>query len=1509
MKKICCLIALACFLFLPLIRTNDNSVSSSLAETTDNKLVLLYPVVGVTSSYNNFPRYNDTAKTHYGNDISAAEYTAVIASRAGTVVSLVSDSSAGNTIFIQDEQAPDVVYAYEHLSYWFVKRNDKVEAGDFIGTVGNTGNSTGSHLHFGALWKPSSSNYFNTSVYLNTNFIRKNGYIENAYQFNKNDRYDLSKITAYADCPYSIEYSSLKGADGLKIKYVYPKTYKISTAGWIVKGLVSSNVPISSVKVWIENLSGSQLFTPATKTFASDTYLFDLHQITSNIKFSKITAAGTYYYCMEAMDNAGRKCTVRQEFIASSTETISWCTAYYDGYSPEPEVPVGLAFTGIAYPTTYVINSNGYVWGEGSGAISSDSMMTITTQVYNSAGTLVDEAVFTPGTTSINLKTITGSIKVSKLTTPGYSTLRFIAKDAKERELRAAVSFNAVSSGSTASKTFSRSYQAPIQIKQLWRQNRQYTLYSSSYSWEQAQQYAESIGGSLVSVNDADEQSIVEELAASASQNIWIGARRDGGSWKWPDDGSMTYMNWSDGEPSNSGCVEDCAMLDKSSGKWHDVTESSISVGCFIVEMPEPSTSFHVEQKARTSSPHSTVCMVGDTVDVCLVASDGTSYLSDIQVSDTDIMEIEDGYESWWPLRVKKAGPVTITLIESGGENHHAVLELNAVSPTHSILAPDGICLTIGEVYWPLEAAAVMPALQPDERLTCSVYYGDEHISLSAEGALTGVTPGCACLLFETDDGAWTFLPITVTEASTFFEICSVGEAELLDQMAVGSDQELSYYLVLDDLLDVRSMSWSSSDETVLQIIAQNPETNSCTVRAVGEGDAYITLKAIFVMPLWKSETIQRYGQVDGLQSMLSVIPKERTEEWEAGYPISAVPSSEDPYVTSLSLSETAMTIETGKTKALTATVTPENAAVKTVVWTSEDPEIASVEDGLVCGIAEGSTTVWAACGGFKASCLVTVQEAKDPDAPLFTLSSGKAKAGERVTLSLDLSKNPGIAMTRLYLDYDSSVLTLEAAAVADLAKGFQVLLNDCDSATKQIYMYQTSNSSGDGAWLTLTFAVSAEAEEGKYPINLAYEPSETTDENGTEILCGTQNGLIVIQNVLTGDVNLDGTVNGKDVLKLARAIVGIESLTTQQRTAADVNGDETVNGKDVLKLARFIVGLEAALGKTTVTAAQVTAANTSAGVSLESKECTSGETVSLNLNIANNHGIAAAKFFITYDQAALKLVSIERTLLTNSWSVQQNAYETNGKQVFMYNTVNLTGDGALLKLTFEVDAAASGTYPITLSYSPADSCDENGQDVLLTVTDGQIVASAPIEPSIALNKTNMVLLKGNADSAFRQMLLMAAVVSEDPSPVLKWTSQNAQVATVKNGLVKAVGIGVTTITVMADNGLTASCAVRVVKDLPWLVLPTGLKEIRSEAFMDNASVEAILVPNGTTTIGARAFKNCTNLKIICIPSSVREIGADAFAGCGEVCLWCEKDSAGEAYAVKNNIDYCIRER
>lgn len=78
---------------------------------------------------------------------------------------------------------------------------------------------------------------------------------------------------------------------------------------------------------------------------------------------------------------------------------------------------------------------------------------------------------------------------------------------------------------------------------------------------------------------------------------------------------------------------------------------------------------------------------------------------------------------------------------------------------------------------------------------------------------------------------------------------------------------------------------------------------------------------------------------------------------------------------TGITLDKDTLTIARGETATLTATVEPADTT-NTIVWSSENDNIATVENGIVTAVGLGETTITAACGDKTASCKVTVTKA-----------------------------------------------------------------------------------------------------------------------------------------------------------------------------------------------------------------------------------------------------------------------------------------------------------------------------------------------------------------------------------------------------------------------------------------------------------------------------------------------------------------------------------------------------
>jgi murein DD-endopeptidase MepM/ murein hydrolase activator NlpD len=107
-----------------------------------------WPVRGAVNSefgYRHSP-WSSEREFHAGIDIRAARGTPVYAPAPGTVIRAGHAKDYGTTIIVDHGQ--DVRTLYGHLSKPNVQSGQRVERGALIGYTGNTGRSSGPHLHY-----------------------------------------------------------------------------------------------------------------------------------------------------------------------------------------------------------------------------------------------------------------------------------------------------------------------------------------------------------------------------------------------------------------------------------------------------------------------------------------------------------------------------------------------------------------------------------------------------------------------------------------------------------------------------------------------------------------------------------------------------------------------------------------------------------------------------------------------------------------------------------------------------------------------------------------------------------------------------------------------------------------------------------------------------------------------------------------------------------------------------------------------------------------------------------------------------------------------------------------------------------------------------------------------------------------------------------------------------------------------------------------------------------------
>ena len=164
-----------------------------------------------------------------------------------------------------------------------------------------------------------------------------------------------------------------------------------------------------------------------------------------------------------------------------------------------------------------------------------------------------------------------------------------------------------------------------------------------------------------------------------------------------------------------------------------------------------------------------------------------------------------------------------------------------------------------------------------------------------------------------------------------------------------GEEAHLTVTVVPDNATD-KSVVWKSSDAAVATV-------NDGLVRAVAPGTATITV-----------------ATPDGQQTASCFVTVNRQ----------AVP------VTSVSLDQTSLEMLVGDEVTLTATVSPADADIKTVSWSSDNEAVATVADGKVKAVGAGDATITVTTtdGGKTATCAVTVSEPEPESLPFVKMEA-----------------------------------------------------------------------------------------------------------------------------------------------------------------------------------------------------------------------------------------------------------------------------------------------------------------------------------------------------------------------------------------------------------------------------------------------------------------------------------------------------------------------------------------
>ena len=275
----------------------------------------------------------------------------------------------------------------------------------------------------------------------------------------------------------------------------------------------------------------------------------------------------------------------------------------------------------------------------------------------------------------------------------------------------------------------------------------------------------------------------------------------------------------------------------------------------------------------------------------------------------------------------------------------HVVPKEDTVEETTIRLSEQEITLDVNESK--VLRATVNSANEKNKKVTWSSN-NNKVATVTTDGKVTAIAKGVATITAETADGVTATRKVTVNKADDP-ENPSKNEPtgislnkETLTLKA--NESEALTATVSPATAENKAVTWSTNNAGVAAV------TNSGRVTAISAGVATISART-----------------ANGLSATCKVTVNKADEPVD--------PPKNEP--TSIKLDQDAITLEVNGTETLTATVAPETAENRSVTWTTNNEDVATVTiGGKVTGISAGEATITArTSNGLTETCKVTVRK------------------------------------------------------------------------------------------------------------------------------------------------------------------------------------------------------------------------------------------------------------------------------------------------------------------------------------------------------------------------------------------------------------------------------------------------------------------------------------------------------------------------------------------------------
>lgn len=414
--------------------------------------------------------------------------------------------------------------------------------------------------------------------------------------------------------------------------------------------------------------------------------------------------------------------------------------------------------------------------------------------------------------------------------------------------------------------------------------------------------------------------------------------------------------------------------------------------------------------------------------------------------------------------------------------------------------------------------------INPNDATNKNVGWTSRNTSIATVdqvGKVTAVANGSTYIVVNTVDGnKRDSVQVTVNIPSV---ISSLNLTEPSGPIVVGETHTLSCTSVPHEVTNDK-LTWVSRNTAVATV------SNYGVVTAVGVGNTYIVA------------TEATSGLKDSVQIFVVA---------------ATIPA------TGITINQSDFSIDKGDTKPLTTTITPSNATATTVVWTSSNTAIATVNsDGLVTAVNVGTATITATIDGttIKDNVEVTVTEPVIPVTGV-VINEGSFSVEEGGTKQLTATITPANATNTnlIWASSNTGVATVSnTGLVTAIGAGTATITATADGTSIKGSVVATVTASGPG--VAVTGITVTPTEYGMFindntQLTCTVEPSNAANKNVT--WTSSNNGIAVVSPIGDGSTCVVTSIGTPgDVIITATTVDGSFQASTNIKVGAkDITG------------------------------------------------------------------------------------------------------------------------------------------------------------------------------------------------------------------------------------------------------------------------------------------------------------------------------------------------------------------